>query len=49
MEAKGQKSSNDIPCDNKNNHKSLKNISADDDCEHPVQPVVGGYFGSIFK
>ena len=48
-EVKEKKSLGDITPEDKNNHKSSKSTNANDNCEPNVQPVVGGYFGSIFK
>lgn len=44
-----KKSSEDTSYEDKNNPKSNKSNTSNEDCSIKSQPVVGGYFGSIFK
>lgn len=44
-----KKSSEDTSYEDKNIVKSNKSTTSNEDCSIKSQPVVGGYFGSIFK
>ncbi len=48
-EGQGKKSGDDTSYEDKNYVKSNKSSTSNDDLSQKNQPMVGGYFGSIFK